>query len=258
MRTGARPLPAPVLRGLHEITPRLRGAVVTAGTFDGVHAGHRVLLAGAREHADRLGAPLVAITWDRHPFATVRPPAVPPLLCSRTRRDELLLAAGADAVLELRFDRAFAALPPERFATEVLGDVLGAAGLHLGGDWRFGRGARGDAALLRRLGFAVETVGRATFGGEPGSSSAARDAVLAGDLERATRLLGRPVELEGRAGSNGDLTLDGALARPPAGGYEGTWDATPCHVVVRADGHASCLPAPPRGPVRVALTRRVG
>jgi len=207
---------------------------VTVGTYDGVHRGHRAVLAAVIERARASGLHSVLVTWDRHPAQTLRPDQVPPLLTTPERRIELLGDTGLDVVCILRFDLELSRWPPERFATEVLATGLGARHLVVGQGWRFGHRAAGDVSLLAhlgdQLGFTVEASPLVEVEGGPASSSRARTGIAAGDLALVTAILGRPHELAGvvvhgedRGASLGyptaNLSADAAVARPPHGIY---------------------------------------
>ncbi len=129
-------------------------SVVTPGNHDGVHRGHRALMARARQRATGEAPPLrvVAMTFDPHPTQFVAPDSAPPLLTSPARRAELLQGAGADTVHIEPFDAAFAALTPEQFVQEVLVGRLGARAVVVGSDFRFGARRAGDVELLRTSG----------------------------------------------------------------------------------------------------------
>lgn len=171
--------------------------VATVGTFDGVHAGHQALLAKTIERARDRGLRAVAVTWDRHPLQTLDPKRAPPTLTSPALKERLLLAAGVDEVVTIEFDEVCAALTAEAFVETVLVQRLNVVELCFGGGWRFGRGRSGDADLLRALGIAVTEIDRREFGAIPGSSTAVRRSLLAGDLDAAERLLGRELSLAG-------------------------------------------------------------
>ena len=177
------------------------GAVMCIGVFDGVHRGHRVLLAEGRRQADELGIPLIAVTFDPHPMAVVRPDAVPTALASVSHRCELLREAGADSVDILSFDRAMAGLEPEEFVDRELVERLGARAVVVGEDFRFGRGAAGTVSTLRMRGeaegFTVTPVTLAGEGGERWSSTAVRGLVEAGDVVAAAATLGRSYSVDG-------------------------------------------------------------
>lgn len=172
------------------------GGVVTIGKFDGVHVGHRALLRRTVLRARALDAPTVAVTFDRHPMALLRPGTAPPAIIGLAERMRLLRSAGADHVLVLRFDRARAGQSPADFVGDILQDRLGARAVVVGTDFRFGHRAAGDvtllADLLRPAGVEVEAVAKVAL---PGlgvvSSTAVRTALAHGDLVRAAALLGR-------------------------------------------------------------------
>lgn len=178
----------------------LRGAAIAIGNFDGVHLGHRRLLEHAVADARARGAPAAALTFWPHPVRVLAPELAPRLITSRGRRRELLAESGLDAVVEQPFDAGFAALPAERF-TELLLDGLGARTLVVGYDFTYGRGRAGRTEQLRhecalrsaRL-VVVEPV---EVNGLVVSSTKVREFILAGHVEGAGALLGRPFDLEG-------------------------------------------------------------
>ena len=193
-----------------ELIPVLAGPSVCAiGVFDGVHRGHQALLARARTLADERGVPLVAITFDPHPLAVVRPAAAPALLTSIDARIGLLRDAGADTVIVLAFDASMAALSPQDFIERVLVERLQAVAVVVGENFTFGKGAKGTAETLRELGpaygFVAEAVGLqrtdtgtgAGAAGERISSSAIRALIADGDVETAAMLLGREFFADG-------------------------------------------------------------
>jgi len=173
------------------------GSVVTIGKFDGVHLGHRAVLARIIEHARRLGVESAVVTFDRNPLAILAPDRCPPQIVALERRLELLGEAGVDVTAVIHFDEPRARQPAEEFVRGVLVRRLGAKALYVGRDFRFGGGGRGDVALLRRmgqeLGFEViemDLVG--ADGEERVSSSSIRRRILEGDVRGASRLLGSP------------------------------------------------------------------
>jgi len=172
-------------------------SVVTPGNQDGVHLGHRALLAAARQVAS--GEPgslrVVAMTFDPHPMQFVAPERAPGLLTEPARRAELLRAFGADEVVFKRFDASFAALTPDQFVEQALVQELGARAVVVGEDFRFGAGRAGDVPALHRfgkaLGFRVVDVPKLVLDGEAISSSRIREALINGNVELAARMLGR-------------------------------------------------------------------
>src|SRR6185295_18756358 len=116
----------------HHSAPAWRGAAVAIGNFDGVHVGHRALVARARELADAHDARAVVLTFDPHPSALLSPHATPPMLTTLDRRLELLAEAGADAVVVEPFTRELAGLPPNLFIDQIVIDALRARAIIVG------------------------------------------------------------------------------------------------------------------------------
>ncbi|MFO0847063.1 MAG: riboflavin biosynthesis protein RibF [Gemmataceae bacterium] len=179
----------------------ITGGAVTVGNFDGVHCGHRELVAAARRWADRVGGPCVAVTFDPPPGAVLRPVAGLLPLTTLEHRAELLRAAGADHVVVLATDAGLLSLSPEAFFEDVVAGFFGARAVAEGYNFRFGRGRAGDTAALRQFceaaTIAFEEVSPLTVGGEPVSSSRVRAALVVGDVATAAELLGRPYRIDG-------------------------------------------------------------
>lgn len=173
-------------------------AVMVIGNFDGVHTGHRAVIADARARADRDQMRLVAFTFDPHPQEVITGRVVPKL-CSLQRRLELLRAAGADEVLVTPFTHAYAQTLPSEFACMM--HDFGAACVYVGQNFRFGKQRVGDAALLAALGaplgFDVRTTELFGASSSPVSSSRIRACLAEGDVLGASRMLGRPHRLVG-------------------------------------------------------------
>ncbi|WP_291991974.1 bifunctional riboflavin kinase/FAD synthetase [Candidatus Accumulibacter sp. ACC003] len=189
-----------VYRGFSQAVPS--ATVLTIGNFDGVHLGHRALLARLTAAAAQAGLPAAVLTFEPHPREFFAPDSAPPRLSTLREKLELLADDGVDSVHVCRFNAHFAALSAEEFIQRVLLDTLRVRQLIVGDDFRFGAGRRGDFALLRdsgeRLGFQVEAMDSVTLAGERASSSAVRDALHGGRLQHAARLLGRPYSIDGR------------------------------------------------------------
>lgn len=224
------------LVGVDALVPPSGGAAITIGTFDGLHVGHRALIAEAIESASQLDCASCVLTWDRHPAATLRPDRVPPLLTSPERKIELLSDTGVDVLAVLPFDEELSKWPPERFITDVLVAGLGARAVVVGEGWRFGHKATGTTEMLATAGagagFVVDAAGLIEVGGEPVSSSRVRKTVAAGDMAVVRTLLGRPYDVDavvvhgdGRGKTLGfptaNLSVDDTLAQPPRGVYAG-------------------------------------
>lgn len=169
-------------------------SVVTVGKFDGVHGGHRAVLARLHEVARQERLASVAITFDRHPFALHQPDNVPPALVGLDQKLELLADTGIDATLVLRYDWALASLTPEEFVTLVLVDALRARVVLVGSDFRFGAANAGTVETLRelggRLGFEVRLIDDVLEGDRRRVSSTwIRELLAEGRVEDAARLL---------------------------------------------------------------------
>ncbi|MDP2763408.1 MAG: bifunctional riboflavin kinase/FAD synthetase [Brevundimonas sp.] len=186
-------------RGLPD---RLRGAAVAIGAFDGVHRGHQAVIAQARAAADRLGAPLAVVSFDPHPRRWFQPEAAPFRLMTPGQMARAMTPLGVDRLYLLPFDAAMAAMSDEAFAREVLAGGLGIAHAAVGFDFTYGKGRTGSPEGLRRhgesLGFGVTVVDRVDDpDGLKLSSSGVREALKAGDMDRAGAILGRPFAIEG-------------------------------------------------------------
>jgi riboflavin kinase/FMN adenylyltransferase len=177
------------------------GACVAIGNFDGVHAGHRALLAVARRHAAARGGRTVALTFDPHPTTVLAPRFAPAALTTRARRVELLGEAGADVVVVEPFTPELAAMSADDFVEHVLRGALGAEAVVVGWDFTYGSRRGGTTATLQahgaRAGFTVEIVDQVRVDGELASSTAVRAHLRAGDVAAARRLLGRDPDLDG-------------------------------------------------------------
>ena len=190
------------IRGLYNVRPRHRGAVITIGNFDGFHQGHRQLVGLLEARAQAHDASSLVMLFEPQPqeyFARGKP---------RTRLMRLsaklaaLRAAGVDYAMVLRFDERLATLPAVDFIEAVLAGALGARGLVIGDDFRFGAGRAGDFAMLKaagaRHGFFVESTGTLSETGYRVSSTRLRTALARGDMREAERLIGAPYHYGGR------------------------------------------------------------
>jgi len=179
----------------------LHGAVIALGNFDGFHRGHQAVAGEAIRWAHEEGRPSIIATFDPHPVRFFRPDVPPFRLTTLEQRQELYLAAGATAMLVFHFDAELAGTSAEDFISEILVKRFGAHGVVTGGDFTFGKGAKGNVALLRELGGALGLQNRVVEAVEDGSevvsSSRIRDALRDGDPETAARLLTRPFAIRG-------------------------------------------------------------
>jgi riboflavin kinase/FMN adenylyltransferase len=176
---------------------------VTIGAYDGVHIGHRQLIARVEDSARSFGCGSAVVTFDQHPATVVRPASAPRLLTDLDQKLELLDAAGVALTLVVHFDKDRAAETAEDFVRTVLVDALHARSVVVGHDFHFGRDRRGNVELLARMGaeygFDVTGVSLLTTGTgtQPVSSTRIRQLLAAGDVEEAALLLDRPHQVRG-------------------------------------------------------------
>ncbi len=185
-----------VYRSLSEIPASFPRSVASIGNFDGVHLGHRSILAAVVKEARTMGASAVAVTFDPHPEQILRPSHAPKLLSPLGERIRLLSQTGVDAVVVLPFEPQLASMTARKFAQQILIDQLHVRSLHEGASFRFGVRAEAGVTQLAEfggeLGFSVHVHDAVRVRGIEVSSSAIRALVARGDMRRARWLLGRP------------------------------------------------------------------
>lgn len=195
-----------VIHDWRALSPAQKGAAVAVGAFDGVHRGHQAVIAEARAAAERLGAPPGApvgvVTFDPHPRRLFQPDAAPFRLMTPDQMARALAPLGVDRLYLIPFDAEMAAMGDEEFARRVLAEGLGIVHAAVGFDFTFGKGRSGSPEALRRygqtLGFTVSVTERLDdASGLKLSSSAVREALAAGDMDRAHAILGRPFAIQG-------------------------------------------------------------
>lgn len=186
-----------VIAHYKDVPDAARGFSVALGNFDGVHAGHRAVIEGAMA----AGAPLGVATFEPPPRQFFRPDDPPFRIYRPSRRNDRLVELGAKAVYELPFNADMAAMTDEDFARDVLKAGIGAAHVTVGFDFRFGRGRMGDAGRLaslgRALGFGVTVIEKIEALGAKASSTAIREALIAGEPEKAAEILGHDWIVDG-------------------------------------------------------------
>jgi riboflavin kinase/FMN adenylyltransferase len=177
-------------------------AALTVGNFDGVHLGHQAMLAELKRVAARLAVPACVLTFEPHPREFFAPDKAPTRLTSLREKLELLASCGVDHVHICRFNYRFAQTTAEDFIEQIVARGLNARWVLVGDDFRFGARRAGSVVMLKQaapqLGFEVEAFPSVLLDGERVSSTALRQALAAGELERARRLLGRPYSISGR------------------------------------------------------------
>ncbi len=178
-----------------------RGAVVTVGTFDGIHLGHREVLGEIVARGRRTGRRSVLVTFHPHPLRIVRPEVAPRLLTIPAEKKEFLALSGVEYAVFVAFTPVLRDYSARRFVEEILLGRLGMRELVIGYDHGFGRDREGTVDTMRELGvefgFAVDVVDQVRVDGSPISSSRIREMLLTGDVTHAARALGRPYTLQG-------------------------------------------------------------
>jgi riboflavin kinase / FMN adenylyltransferase len=184
------------------LPPDVPGTVVTVGTFDGVHRGHRDVLERIAARAGEMGLLGVLVTFEPHPLEVVNPQAAPPLLTVGREKLEIVTESGINFLAVVPFTPALSRYSAAEFVDEVLLRRFRVRHLVIGYDHGFGRGREGDVDVMRQLGaergFGVEVVGAVRgSGGAPVSSTGIRRAIAGGDLESAAAALGRLYAVSG-------------------------------------------------------------
>ncbi len=196
------PSPIPVIHHGEEMPAELRGGIAALGNFDGYHMGHQSVGGAAIERAKAKGRPAIIATFDPHPVRHFAPHVPPFRLTTLAQRAEIFAHAGADAMLIFEFDDALAAMPAEQFVIDLLIGHLALAGVTTGPDFTFGKGRGGDTAMLTSLGEAhgMTHAAIAPVQDDHGviSSSRIRDALKAGEIAAANRMLTRPFAVRGQ------------------------------------------------------------
>ncbi len=214
-----------LLSSFQNVPETARRGVLTIGNFDGVHLGHAAVIGEVRALAAKLGGPAGAMLFDPHPRSYFQPGQPLFTLTPIPQRLELLAGLGLDFAAVLPFDQTMASLAAEDFIAEVLVAGFGVRHLVIGYDFNFGKGRRGDGAMLtehgQRLGFDVTIKGAAGDREAPYSSSRVRELLRLGDVEGAALLLGRPWRIAGTvisgAGRGAGLGFPTANIHLPAG-----------------------------------------
>ncbi len=190
-----------LVRGFGHFRQRHRGGVVTLGTFDGLHLGHRALVAEAVGLATRLGRPAVMLSFEPMPREFLHPDDPPARLTNFRERWRLLQHTGLDALCLMRFGERLRTMSGEAFIA-LMQDAMQPTSIVVGYDFRFGHEGEASAAQLsaegRRRGFGVQVVAPVLVDGERVSSSAVRRALAGGEMRRAAGLLGRAYSMRGR------------------------------------------------------------
>jgi len=183
------------------IPDALKGSIVALGNFDGFHLGHQAVVSRAIARGFHERRPVIVATFEPHPVRFFKPDVPPFRLTTLDQREQLFAHAGADAMLVFEFGAALAAMDAEEFVSDVLATQIGAAGVVTGDDFSFGKGRRGDVALLKAVGalhgVGAEAVAQVELDGERISSGRIREELVAGNIGEATHMLSRDYAIAG-------------------------------------------------------------
>lgn len=190
-----------ILRSIPELSQLPGPLFLAIGVFDGVHLGHHAVISTSARHAREASGTPVVVTFDPHPAKVLRPNTAPHLLTATQHKIALIRNLGVAHLLVQNFTLEFAATTPENFVTQLVTHSKPLREICVGHEWSFGKGRAGNLALLKQLGttydFNVVGVQAVTVNGEVVSSTAIRRAVEAGDLVKATQMLGREYTILG-------------------------------------------------------------
>ena len=194
-----------VFSSLEDVPPSLLGAAISIGNFDGVHLGHVEIMRHLRATASARLAPTIALTFDPHPIALLRPSADQPALTTIAQKAKILRGLGIDALIHLPINREFLNKTAQEFFDEIVRTKLRAVAMIEGADFRFGRNRMGNVESLSELcnqaGMEFHAIPPLEIDGAPVSSTRIRRAILEGDMLTAAKCLGRSYTLEGVVGT---------------------------------------------------------
>jgi riboflavin kinase/FMN adenylyltransferase len=186
---------------LKDLPQRFTNSILTLGNFDGLHRGHQELIRRVIGRAKETGGVSMVVTFRPHPLKILCPEKCPPLISIYEEKIRLFEDLGIDVLVKIPFTLAFAQMAPEAFVREVLCGMLGAREIFVGDNYRFGRGRMGTVKTLqdlgRECGFVVREVEQISLGGEVISSTKIRQLLKNGEVEHASRLLGRDYAITG-------------------------------------------------------------
>lgn len=191
-----------ITRGINGLSSTRRACVATIGNFDGVHRGHETVIRFLAEQGEKLGLPIVVITFEPYPKEFFSPVCAPPRISLLRDKISRLAHLGVDQFVLLKFDQALASMRPEDFVQQVLVDGLNVRFLVVGDDFHFGYQREGNFSVLQQAGkvhgFSVAQMPTCEVNNQRVSSSRVRQALQQHDLPLVTRLLGRPYRITGR------------------------------------------------------------
>jgi riboflavin kinase/FMN adenylyltransferase len=194
-----------IIDNLESITQPFKNAVITIGNFDGVHIGHQALFHEVIEKADAIDGTSIAMTFDPHPIRVLQKNNNPPLITLIEQKTELIERSGMEVLICIPFTKQFASLTAEDFIKSLLVDKIGMKAIIVGGDYTFGKNREGNLAVLKsfasQLGYEVivaDWIKAAQNVSDRISSTKIRELVMTGNLEPASKMLGRHYQIRGR------------------------------------------------------------
>ena len=191
-----------IIKGIENLGRSLRNPVVTLGNFDGVHLGHQQIFKRVKEEASRLHGEGMVITFEPHPLKVLAPEKFLPLLAPFRKKMMLIEKSGIETVLCIEFSSAFSEISPSEFIKNILVEKIKVRKVIIGYDYHFGKGQKGDAQTLKDAGrifdFEVEVVEPLKVGQTIVSSSKIRGLIRRGEVEEASKLLGRDYPIIGK------------------------------------------------------------
>ncbi len=191
-----------IIKGIENLKRPLRNPVVALGNFDGVHLGHQDIFNRVKEEALKMKGEGVVITFEPHPLKVLAPEKFLPLLTPFRKKMMLIEKTGIETVLCIEFSLEFSQISPSNFIRTILVEKVHVKKIIIGYNYHFGKGQKGDAQTLkdagRVLGFEVEVVEPFKIGRTVVSSSKIRGLIQRGEVERASRLLGRNYPIVGK------------------------------------------------------------
>ncbi len=191
-----------VIRGLENLQKDFRNPIITLGSFDGMHLGHRKIVEKVVNRAGEIEGTSMIITFDPHPRRIICGGNYPPLLTTGSKKLKLMSQLRVDSCLIINFDKNFSRMSPREFIARVLCQRLKVKEIFVGSNYLFGKGKAGDIDFLIRMGdqygFRVNKVKAVRRGGEVISSTRIRQLIQQGELKPAGELLGRPYSVSGK------------------------------------------------------------
>ena len=188
--------------GIDRLSRRLVNPVVTLGNFDGLHLGHQKIFERVKTEASRMGGESVVITFEPHPLKVLSPKSCPPFLTPFRRKILLIEQSGMDVLLCIEFTKTFSEISPSDFVKNILVEKVGAQKVIVGFNYHFGKNKKGNPQILKQIGslfnLQVEIIDSLIIEGTTVSSSKIRELIKNGQVEKASKLLGRHYSILGK------------------------------------------------------------